>query len=97
MGSLAANSRAGQGRAGNGAGSESLEVQHNGRVEPEVLRVRIQVGEDGYYVVQGKEYPAAVSQGKTRDEALRNIVEALELVRECRGETNSFIVCPEEG
>ncbi len=47
-----------------------------------VYRVKVQRGEDGYYVVQCLEIPAAISQGRTQEEALRNIKEAIELVLE---------------
>ncbi len=45
-------------------------------------RVKVQRGEDGYYVVQCLEIPAAISQGRTQEEALRNIKEAIELLLE---------------
>ncbi|MFQ6135127.1 MAG: type II toxin-antitoxin system HicB family antitoxin [Nitrososphaerales archaeon] len=44
--------------------------------------VKIWKGEDGYYVVQCVELPAAISQGKTREEALENIREAIEVTLE---------------
>lgn len=34
--------------------------------------------EDGWYTVQCKELPGAISQGKTIDEAMKNIKEAIE-------------------
>jgi predicted RNase H-like HicB family nuclease len=40
--------------------------------------------EDGWYVVQCVELPGAISQGKTRKEALTNIKEAIELLLEHR-------------
>lgn len=40
--------------------------------------------EDGWYVVQCVEIPGAISQGKTREEAMKNIKEAIELVLEHR-------------
>ncbi len=45
--------------------------------------------EDGYFVVQVPSLPGCISQGKTREEALENIKEAIELhleVLEERGE-----------
>ena len=42
-------------------------------------RVLIERDEDGVYVVEVPVLPGCVSQGKTRDEALRNIREAIEL------------------
>lgn len=44
--------------------------------------VKIKKGMDGYYITQCLELPAAISQGKTREEALKNIKEAIELVLE---------------
>ena len=44
--------------------------------------VRIWQGEDGYLVGQCVELPAAITQGKTRDEVLENIKEAMQLVLE---------------
>jgi len=40
--------------------------------------------EDGWYVVQCVELPGAISQGRTREEALTNIKEAIELLLEHR-------------
>lgn len=40
--------------------------------------------EDGWYVVQCVELPGAISQGRTREEALANIKEAIELLLEHR-------------
>ena len=45
-----------------------------------MYHVKIKKGKDGYYVAQCKELPAAITQGKTRKEALENIREAIELV-----------------
>ena len=42
-------------------------------------RVLIERDEDGVYVVEVPALPGCVSQGRTRDEALRNIREAIEL------------------
>ncbi len=47
-----------------------------------MYHVKIRKGKDGYYVVQCKELPAAITQGKTKKEALKNIREAIELVLE---------------
>ena len=41
-------------------------------------------GEDGYIVAECPVIPGCISQGKTRDEALRNIREAIELCLENR-------------
>jgi len=43
-------------------------------------RIILTKGEDGYYVAQCLEVPGAISQGRTKAEALRNAKEALELV-----------------
>jgi predicted RNase H-like HicB family nuclease len=45
-------------------------------------RISLQKGQDGYYVAQCLEVPGAISQGRTKEEALRNVKEALELVLE---------------
>ena len=45
-------------------------------------KVRLQKGRDGYYVAQCIELPAAITQGKTKKEALKNIKEAIALVLE---------------
>lgn len=41
-------------------------------------------GEDGYLVAECPVIPGCISQGRTRDEALRNIREAIELCLENR-------------
>ena len=43
-------------------------------------RIVLKKGQDGYYVAQCLEVPGAISQGRTKEEALRNAKEALELV-----------------
>ena len=45
-------------------------------------RISLQKGQDGYYVAQCLEVPGAISQGRTKEEALRNVKEALEVVLE---------------
>ncbi len=40
--------------------------------------------EDGWYVVQCVELPGAITQGRTREEALANIKDAIELLLEHR-------------
>ncbi len=40
--------------------------------------VTLALGEDGWYVVDCPACPGAISQGKTREEALANIKEAVE-------------------
>ena len=41
-------------------------------------QVLVYPGEDGYWVVECPSLPGCVSQGKTRDEAITNIKEAIE-------------------
>jgi predicted RNase H-like HicB family nuclease len=43
------------------------------------LQVSIEPGEDGYFVARCHSLKSCWSQGRTRDEALRNIREAIEL------------------
>jgi len=50
--------------------------------EPMEYRISLQKGQDGYYVAQCLEVPGAISQGRTKEEALRNVKEALEVVLE---------------
>jgi predicted RNase H-like HicB family nuclease len=47
-----------------------------------MYHVKVRKGEDGYFVVQCVELPAAISQGETKSEALKNIREAIELLLE---------------
>lgn len=47
-----------------------------------VIKVSIRKGEDGYYVARCPALKSCWSQGKTRDEALRNIREAIALYLE---------------
>ena len=46
------------------------------------LKVLIEKGEDGYYVASVPALKGCWSQGKTRDEALKNVREAIELYLE---------------
>ena len=46
------------------------------------LKVVIEEGEDGYYVASVPALKGCWSQGKTREEALKNIKEAVELYLE---------------
>ncbi len=45
-------------------------------------RIVLRKGQDGYYVSQCLEVPGAISQGRTKEEAIRNAKEALQLVLE---------------
>lgn len=46
------------------------------------LQVIIRPGEDGWFVAEVPSLPGCVSQGRTEDEALANIREAIELYLE---------------
>ncbi len=46
------------------------------------FKVVIEQGEDGYYVVTVLSLPGCITQGKTKEEALENIKEAIELYLE---------------
>ena len=46
------------------------------------LKVVIEEGKDGYYVVTVPSLPGCISQGKTKEEALENIKEAIEIYLE---------------
>lgn len=46
------------------------------------LHVVVECGEDGYYAVHCPSLKSCWSQGRTREEALRNIQEAIELYLE---------------
>jgi predicted RNase H-like HicB family nuclease len=50
------------------------------------LMVTLRPGEDGYVVANCPEIPGCVSQGRTTEEALANIREAIELCLEVRRE-----------
>jgi predicted RNase H-like HicB family nuclease len=50
----------------------------------QIYHVVLEKDEDGWYVVQCVEIPGAISQGKTRKEAMKNIKEAIELILEHR-------------
>ncbi len=60
------------------------------KIKPQQQRqVLLYPGEDGYFVVEVPSLPGCISQGKTREEALANIEEAISLyieVLEERGE-----------
>ena len=52
-------------------------------------------GEDGLIVAECPSLPGCVSQGKSKDEALKNIKEAIEGILEVRREMNNPIPPPE--
>lgn len=45
-------------------------------------QIMLYPGEDGYFVVECLSLPGCISQGKTRDEALKNISEAIQAYEE---------------
>ncbi|MGI0482617.1 type II toxin-antitoxin system HicB family antitoxin [Geminocystis sp. CENA526] len=50
------------------------------QIHPKINRIiLLSLGEDGYYVVEIPSLPGCISQGKTREEAISNIQEAMEL------------------
>ena len=49
------------------------------------LPLLIEKGEDGFYVVECPLFEGCYTQGKTLDEALRNIREVIELILEEKG------------
>jgi len=48
--------------------------------------LNLEKGEDGYYVVTSPDVKGLVTQGKTKDEAIKNGMEALALIREVEKE-----------
>lgn len=50
------------------------------------LTVTLERGEDGYIVVECPSLPGCVSQGRTEEEALANVKEAIELWLEVEAE-----------
>ncbi len=50
------------------------------------LPILLVPGEDGFFVAECPVIPGCVSQGRSRDEALANIKEAIELCLESAGE-----------
>jgi predicted RNase H-like HicB family nuclease len=57
--------------------------------------VTLTPGEDGFIVAECPSLPGCVSQGKNREEALKNITEAIEGILEVRREMKSPIPPPE--
>ena len=61
----------------------SREITHpNNEVASVNLKIVIEPSEDGYFVAHCPSLKSCRSQGKTRDEALKNIQEAIELYLE---------------
>ena len=57
-------------------------------------RVLIEQDEDSVYVAQVPALPGCISQGQTRDEALHNVKEAIELYIESLGAHNEPVPPP---
>jgi predicted RNase H-like HicB family nuclease len=57
-------------------------------------QVLIYTGEDGYWVAECPSLPGCISQGQTREEAIKNIREAIQLYVEALEEDG--ITVPEE-
>lgn len=51
------------------------------------FRVNVDRDEDGIWIVECPAIPGCVSQGNTKEEALENIKDAIELCLEVRGES----------
>ena len=58
------------------------------------LPVTLYPGEDGYIIAECPVIPGCVSQGKTEEEAMVNIKEAIELCLEVRREQNLPLILP---
>ena len=63
---------------------EAREDYRTGRIDSDkqvagIRQAIVYPGEDGYWVVECPSLPGCISQGKTRDEAISNIKEAMEL------------------
>jgi len=54
------------------------------------IKVVLESAEEGGYTVYVPSLPGCISQGETREEALRNIKEAIELYLETEGEETSL-------
>ena len=55
-----------------------LDPWDRGSYGPHMRQVLIHPGEDGYWVAECPSLPGCVSQGSTREEAIRNVKEAME-------------------
>ncbi len=51
------------------------------------LTIRYEAGEDGWIVASIPEVPGAISQGRTREEARANVIDALRLILEPKPRT----------
>jgi predicted RNase H-like HicB family nuclease len=61
------------------------------KIESQQRKVLLYPGEDGYFVVEVPSLPGCISQGKTREEALANIEEAIALYIEVLQERGDSI------
>lgn len=64
------------------AGDEEIDTWEHGRIANMTRRVLLYPGDDGYVVAEVPSLPGCVSQGKTREEALANVREAISLHEE---------------
>ncbi len=62
------------------------------KVRQQLLHVAIDGDEKSGYAIQCVEYPAALSQGKTKEEAKKNVLEAISLVLEEEGKPIEDII-----
>jgi len=58
-------------------------------------QVILKPGESGWIVVECPSLPGCISQGKTREEALANIKEAMELWLEVEAEKTGLVPAPQ--
>lgn len=80
---------------GSTAASDAITFEHKKRVvQTTVIRksytVVLETGEDGWIVVRCPDLPGVVTQGKTTDEAVRNAIDAIELMLEELGHDKEF-------
>jgi predicted RNase H-like HicB family nuclease len=54
-------------------------------------QVLLRPGEDGWWIAEVPSLPGALSQGRTRDEALDNIKEAIDMIEEVMRESGDTI------
>ena len=53
-------------------------------MNPCMSKIRLTIGEDGYFIAECPALPGCVSQGKTKKEAISGIKEAIEGILELR-------------
>ena len=65
------------------------DIKKDNIMQQQIMRqVILYKGEDGYWVVECPSLKGCISQGKTKEEALKNIKEAIELYIETLEEDN---------